>query len=269
MDKKVVLLTGGSSGIGKSTGTYLTAKGYTVYGTTRNLEAYPDFDAFTLVQLDVRHPEAIPSVVSHILSQEGRLDVLINNAGVGLTGPIEETPHKAITNVFATNVYGPIHMIQAVLPHMRKQGGGTIVNITSIAGYMGLPFRGLYSATKGALALITEALRMETRNFGITLTNVAPGDFATAIASRRYHTPVSEDSVYAATYGPLLQDIDNDVDRGGDPLEVAKAIYAILQQKSPEIYHPVGTFLQKFSITLKRLLPGKVYETLLRRHYKL
>lgn len=268
MDKKVILLTGGSSGIGKVMGTHLTDKGYTVYGTTRTPNAYPNFDAFTLLQLDVRQAAAIPGVVSHILSQEGRLDVLINNAGVGLTGPLEETPQAEIENLFNTNVYGPIHLIKAVLPQMRKQGGGSIVNITSIAGYMGLPFRGVYSATKGALGLLTEALRIETKDFGITITDIAPGDFATDIASRRYHAPVLEASAYKA-YAQLLTSINADVDKGGDPMQVAEAVYTILQQKNPKIHNPVGSFLQKFSLTLKRLLPDKAYEKLLCQHYKL
>lgn len=269
MAHNVVLLTGGSSGIGKSVGMYLTAKGYKVYGTTRNPDNYPDFDAFALVPLDVRHPEGIPSVISHILSQEGRLDVLINNAGIGITGPLEETPHTEIENVFNVNVYGPIHMMKAVLPQMRAQGGGTIINITSIAGFMGLPFRGVYSATKGALGLLTEALRMETRNFGITITNIAPGDFATDIASRRYHAPVLEGSAYEEKYAQILEAIHKDVDGGGNPLQVAKAVYKILQQKHPTIHNPVGAFLQKFSLTLKNLLPSKAYEKLLCNHYKL
>ncbi len=265
----MVLLTGGSSGIGKAIGTYLTAKGYKVYGTARNPDAYPNFDAFTLLPLDVRDAEAVPELVSRVFSQEGRLDVLINNAGVGLTGPVEETPQQEMANLFSTNVYGPVYLMQAVLPYMREQGGGSIINITSIAGYMGLPFRGFYSATKGALGLLTEALRMETRGFGIKITNVAPGDFATDIASRRYHAPVLEASAYKDRYAQLLAAIDADVDTGGDPIQVAEAVYRILQQKSPKIHNPVGNVLQKFSLTLKRLLPDRVYERLLCQHYKL
>lgn len=269
MDKKVVLITGGSSGIGKSIGTFLTSKGYVVYGTTRNPKNYPDFNAFQLVQLDVKDVESIKNAVSHVISKEGRLDVLINNAGVGITGPIEETPHEEILNVFETNLNGPVHMMKAVLPQMRKQGGGTIINITSIAGYMGLPFRGFYSATKGALGLITEALRMETKDFGVTVTNVAPGDFVTNIAAGRYHAPVLDGSPYEDKYAQTIDAINNDVDSGGDPIQVAEAVYKIINQKRPKVHNPVGAFLQKFSLTLKKILPDKVYEKLLINHYKL
>ncbi|SFC51266.1 Short-chain dehydrogenase [Flagellimonas taeanensis] len=269
MEKKVVLITGGSSGIGKSIGTFLTTKGYKVYGTTRTPANYPDFDVFDLIQLDVRDVDSIQDAVSHVIAKEGRLDVLINNAGVGITGPIEETPHEEILKVFDTNFHGPVHMMKAVLPQMRNQGGGTIVNITSIAGYMGLPFRGFYSATKGALGLITEALRMETKDFGVTITNVAPGDFATNIAAGRYHAPVLDGSPYEDKYARTIDSINGDVDSGGDPEQVARAIYSIINKKRPKVHNPVGAFLQKFSLTLKRVLPDKVYEKLLLNHYKL
>ncbi|WP_375324665.1 SDR family oxidoreductase [Flagellimonas sp. GZD32] len=269
MDKKVVLITGGSSGIGKSIGTFLTEKGFTVYGTTRNPKNYPDFNAFQLVQLDVKDVESIQKAVSEVISKAGRLDVLINNAGVGITGPIEETPHEEILHVFDTNFHGPVHMMKAVLPQMRGQGGGMIINVTSIAGYMGLPYRGFYSATKGALGLITEALRMETKEFGVSITNVAPGDFATNIASGRYHSPVIKGSAYEEKYSQTLQAINDDVDSGGDPIEVAEAVYKIIQQNNPKVHHPVGAFMQKFSLKLKSLLPDKVYEKLLLNHYKL
>ena len=268
-DKKVVLITGGSSGIGKSIGTYLGSKGYKVYGTARNPNNYSYFDAFELIQLDVKQPESVQRAVSEVISREKRIDVLINNAGVGITGPIEETPHEEILNVFDINFHGPVHVIKAVLPQMRRQGGGTIVNITSIAGYMGLPFRGFYSATKGALGLITEALRMETKDFGITITNVAPGDFATNIAAGRYHAPVLDGSPYEDKYAQTIDSINNDVDGGGDPIKVAEAVYRIINQKKPKVHNPVGAFLQKISLTLKKILPDKIYEKLLLNHYKL
>lgn len=269
MENKVVLITGGSSGIGKSIGTFLSAKGYKVYGTARNPQNYPDFDAFELVQLDVKDTDSVQNAVKQVISKEGRLDVLINNAGVGITGPIEETPHEEILNVFDTNFHGPVHMMKAVLPQMRKQGGGTIINITSIAGYMGLPYRGFYSATKGALGLITEALRMEVKDFGVTVTNIAPGDFATNIAAGRYHAPVLDGSAYEDKYAQTINAINDDVDSAGDPIQVAKAVYKIIQQDKPKVHNPVGAFMQKFSLKLKSILPDKVYEKLLINHYKL
>ncbi|UII75629.1 SDR family oxidoreductase [Flagellimonas sp. HMM57] len=269
MKSKVVLITGGSSGIGKSIGTYLASKGFIVYGTTRNTENYPDFDAFELLQLDVKIAESIDKTVSHIISKEGRLDILVNNAGVGITGPIEETPPEEIENVFNINFHGPIRMIKAVLPQMRKQGGGKIINITSIAGYMGLPYRGFYSAAKGALGILTEAMRMEVKDFNVTISNLAPGDFATNIASGRYHVPVTEDSVYQHKYQKSLDLMNEHVDSGGNPKLVAEKVYKIIQQRRPKVHYAVGEFMQRFSLFLKKLLPDKVYEKLLLNHYKL
>ena len=265
---KVVLITGGSSGIGKSVGEFLQKKGFNVYGTSRNPKNYPN-SKFPIVALDVTVPETISACVAEVLKHESRIDVLINNAGAGITGPIEEIPDAEIKRNFETNFFGPINVIKATLPVMRAQNSGLIINITSIAGYMGLPFRGVYSASKGALELITEAFRMELKDFNIEMTNVAPGDFATNIAAGRYHAPVLEDSPYKEKYGHSLKMMDEHVDDGSDPKEMAEAIYKIIETKSPKIHYKVGAFMQKFSIVMKRVLPDKVYEKLLMNHYKL
>lgn len=265
---KVVLITGGSSGIGKSVGEFLTEKGYTVYGTSRNPNKYTS-SIFKIIALDVTKTETIATAINTVIEAEGRVDVLINNAGVGITGPIEEIPEAEIKANFETNFFGPINVIKAVLPQMRKQHAGLIINITSIAGYMGLPYRGIYSASKGALEIITEAFRMEIKDFNIEMTNVAPGDFATNIASGRFHAPIQENSPYQKPYGNTLKLMDAHVDEGKDPLLMAKAVYKIINTKKPKGHYKVGEFMQKFSIVLKRILPDKVYEKMLLNHYKL
>jgi NAD(P)-dependent dehydrogenase (short-subunit alcohol dehydrogenase family) len=265
---KVVLITGGSSGIGKSIGEFLHHKGFAVYGTSRN----PDkvvHSIFPLVALDVRDAKSIHLAVAKIIQETGRLDIVINNAGVGITGPLEEIPMEEIKNNFETNFFGPIEVMKAVLPQMRSQQSGLIINITSIAGYMGLPYRSVYSASKGALELITEALRMEVKPFGIQITNVAPGDFATNIAAGRFHAPVTTGSAYEKVYGDVLTTMDQHVDSGNNPNEMAEAVYQIIQEINPRIHYKVGAFMQKFSIVLKRILPDKVYEKMLMNHYNL
>ena len=265
---KVVLITGGSSGIGKSIGEFLHQKGFVVYGTSRNPERVLN-SVFPLIGLDVRNTVSIQAAVAHVIKIAGRLDVVINNAGVGITGPLEEIPTAEIKNNFETNFFGPIEVMKAVLPQMRLQRSGLIINITSIAGYMGLPYRSVYSASKGALELITESLRMEVKSFGIHLTNVAPGDFATNIASGRFHAPLLNDSAYKIPYGNTLKMIDEQVDSGSNPNEMAVVIYKIIQTKAPKVHYKVGLLMQKFSIILKRVLPDNVYEKLLMKHYKL
>jgi len=265
---KVVLITGGSSGIGKSIGEFLHHQGFTVYGTSRNPEKITN-SVFPLVSLDVRDSKSIHLAVAKIIQETGRLDIVINNAGVGITGPLEEIPMQDIKNNFETNFFGPIEVMKAVLPQMRSQQSGLIINITSIAGYMGLPYRSVYSASKGALELVTEALRMEVKPFGIQITNVAPGDFATNIAAGRFHAPVTKGSAYEKVYGDVLTTMDQHVDSGSNPNEMAEAVYRIIQEINPRIHYKVGAFMQKFSIVLKRILPDKVYEKMLMNHYNL
>jgi NAD(P)-dependent dehydrogenase (short-subunit alcohol dehydrogenase family) len=266
--QKVVLITGGSSGIGKSIGEFLHHKGFTVYGTSRNPQKVEN-SIFPLIALDVRHVDSIKLAIEKVISTSGRIDVVINNAGVGITGPLEEIPNIEIRNNFETNFFGPIEVMKAVLPQMRNQKSGLIINITSIAAYMGLPYRSIYSAAKGALELITEALRMEVKSFGINITNVAPGDFATNIASARFHAPLIKNSAYEIPYGNTLKLMDEHVDSGSNPNEMAEAVYKIIQNPKPRIHYKVGMFMQKFSIVLKRILPDHVYEKMLMNHYKL
>ncbi|NVJ88632.1 MAG: SDR family oxidoreductase [Flavobacteriaceae bacterium] len=265
---KVVLVTGASSGIGKEVANFLVHKGFTVYGTSRNPKK-TDAINFELIALDVIKKETIETAIQTILNKENRLDVLINNAGKGITGPIEDTPTEEMKKVFDTNFFGAIDVMKSVLPTMRKQKSGFIINITSIAGYMGLPYRGVYSATKGALELITEATSMEVKKFGIKVVNVAPGDFSTNIAAGRYHTPVFENSAYKENYQLNLDLIDSHVDSGLHPNIIAEKIYNIIQSKNPKLHYKVADFMQKFSIVLKRVLPDRVYERLLMNHYKL
>jgi len=265
---EVVLITGGSSGIGKSIGEFLNKRGFIVYGTSRQPEKYRD-SKFPILALDVKDVGSIKHLTKTIIEKEGRIDVLINNAGVGITGPIEEIPEEEIKANFETNFFGPINLIKSVLPQMREQKSGLIINITSIAGYMGLPYRGVYSASKAALEIITESFRMELKDFNIHMTNVAPGDFATNIAAGRFHAPLLQESPYNKPYGSTLELMNSHVDSGSNPEMMAEAVFKIMNTKNPKVRYKVGAFMQKFSIVLKRILSGKMYEKLLLNHYKL
>ncbi len=267
MNKKVVLITGASSGIGKSIGDFLQKKGLIVYGTSRNPDKYTS--NFTLLALDVSDVLSIETAVSEIVKIEGRLDILINNAGKGITGPVEETPLDEIKKAFDTNFFGVINVCKGVISIMRKQKNGLILNISSIAGYMGLPYRGLYSASKSAVSILSEVLSLETKQFGITVVDVAPGDFATNITAGRYHTPLFANSNYKKHYKKVLKQIDDEVDEGLEPEIMAKAIYKIIQTKKPKVRYRVGTFMQRYAIYIKRLLSDRFYEKILMKHYGL
>src|SRR5690554_1010185 len=268
MSEKIIFITGASSGIGRAMAEFLHQKGYKVYGTSRNPQQYPE-SKVKLVALEVTDVGSIRKAVEQVIEIEGKIDVLINNAGTGITGALEQIPTTEIKRNFETNLFGPIEVMKAVLPQMRKQKSGLIINITSIAGYMGLPYRSVYSASKGALELITEALRMEVKQFGIEVTNIAPGDFATNIAQGRYHTPVIQGSDYEKSYGKNLELMNAHVDSGSDPIQMAEAVYRVINTSKPKIHYKVGAFLQKFSIVVKRVLPDKIYEKMLMNHYKI
>lgn len=265
---KVILITGASSGLGKATASYLLAKKYRVFGTSRIPKKYINDSGIRLLPFDLNQPESAQQLVEQVIKITGRIDVLINNAGAGITGPVEEIDATAIKSHFTTNFFGPLALIQKVLPVMREQKSGLIINVTSIGGYMGLPFRGLYSASKGALGITSEALRMEVKRFGVDVVTLAPGDYATDIAERRIYSPLKKESPYHELYKFLLDTIDEHVDQGSDPNDFARMVHKIIKLKKRKVHYRSGSFLQKLSLLLKRILPDTVFEKIIMNHYK-
>ncbi len=170
-----VLITGCSSGIGRATAVELTTRGHEVVATARKPETLDDLDVTERLALDVTDDESVAAAVD----AAGDIDVLVNNAGIGLRGPIETTPIEDVEALFATNVFGVIRMLQAVVPRMRERGSGVVVNVSSGAGRIGLPLSGYYSASKFSVEAISEVLHYETRRFGIRTVVVEPGYIAT------------------------------------------------------------------------------------------
>jgi short-subunit dehydrogenase len=216
--------------------------------------------------LDVNDQGSIDLFFAELQSKTSQVDVLVNNAGVGITGAVEEVNLTALRAHFDTNFFGPLAMIQQILPLMRKTKGGKIIKITSIGASMGVPFRGGYSASKGALQIISEALRMEVAQFGIEVCTLAPGDYATDIASRRYYEPNKKGSPYEKLYQESLATMDEHVDDGNNPIEIAQVVAQLIKKYNWQPHYAVGPFMQKLSLTLKRLLPQKVVERLLKNH---
>ena len=266
--QQIVLVTGASSGLGKSIALHLHSLGYKVIGTSRTPAKYLNFP-YDLLALDLASPSSIDLFMAELMSISSHIDVLINNAGVGITGAVEEVNMDALRANFETNLFGPLNLTQQILPFMRKLGNGKIINITSIGASMGLPFRGGYSSSKGALRIISEALRMEVAQFDIEVVTLAPGDYATDIASRRYHEPNKQGSPYEKLYQESLDTIDAHVDEGSDPQEIAEKVAKILRKKKTNPHYSSGTFLQRFSLTLKAILPQRMFERMLKNHYHL
>lgn len=264
---KVILITGASTGLGEHIASYLVKQGYIVYGTSRSIEQLTK--PFRTLNMDVCSETSIQAAVQRILTEQGRLDVLINNAGLGIAAPVESLSIADVQRVFDTNVIGVIRTIQAVLPGMRGQRSGLIINISSIAAEAGLPYRGAYSASKAAVDRLTEALRLELTPFGIQACYVQPGGTRTDINKNRLKVSLPADSVYKKTFDRTYELIDESVSQGIEPDVFGPLIEKIIQSPQVARAYRVGKPLEKFSVLLKRLLPTGVYERMIRNHYEM
>ena len=238
--KKVWLITGCSTGFGRELATYVLAQGYQAAVAARNTEDVKDIiagneDNAISIKLDVTKPEQIKDAVQKTKEKFGRIDVLVNNAGIGYFGAIEESEDDAVRNMFEINVFGLAKMIQETLPVMRAQKSGHIVNIASIGGLVGFPGVGFYNATKFAVDGLSESLSKETAPLGIKVTIVAPSGFRTDWAGRSANNSPIVIEDYATTAGKNKSDIrGNSGNQPGDPARAAQAIVkAVEAEKSP------------------------------------
>jgi len=266
---KVVLITGASSGFGRVIAEKLSNEGNIVYGTSRNPKKYPKPKKYKLLKFDITSFDESKNLVDKIITESKKIDVLINNAGIGFTGPIEEILIKDVKKVFDTNFFGHIDVIQSVLPIMRENKSGLIINITSIAGYNGVPFVSVYCASKASMEYLGESLNMELDKFGIRVVNIAPGDYKTEIINNRYDSEIKKESPYYDVYKTLIEQWTSSMKKSRNPVEVANLVYKIVKTKNPRIHYVIGPLLQRFSIILKKIIPEKFYQKLLMNHYKL
>ncbi len=267
--KKVILITGISSGFGKQTAELLAANGHTVYGTVRrDVEISPSVNG---LKLDLMDNESMKRAIDTILDKEGRIDVLINNAGMHTGGPIETSPLVNIKLQMDTNFLGMANLTRAVLPVMRKQGGGLIINFSSIGGLMGLPFQAFYSAGKFAIEGFSEALRMEVKQFNIKIVLINPGDFHTNNSANRrgFLAPTGEEDPYNAQFNKTLAIIEKDEANGWEPVVLARKLVKIVECKNPRQRYIIASFEQKLAVCLKYILPGKLFRMILEDHYKI
>jgi NAD(P)-dependent dehydrogenase (short-subunit alcohol dehydrogenase family) len=262
--KMVVLVTGASSGIGLATATYLSKKDFIVYGGSRSA---PRNDYFNVLKLDVTDDESINAALENIIEKEGRLDVLINNAGIGSMGAVEKTSVADIRKSFEVNLFGVVRMTQAVLPQMRKQRFGRIINMSTLGSMLGLPFRAFYSASKGAMDLVTESLRLETEKFGIGACTIHPGEVNTNIAVHRVISTSGDDETYGKSISKSFDKLNESVDDGKDPALFGPLIEKIIRAKRVRRNYYVGTFNEMLGIKLKRFLPYYMYEWILRKYF--
>lgn len=269
MSDKVVLVTGGSSGIGLATCKYLKQQGYTVYGSSRKFANGELMDGVPMLCLDLKDSSTIHSAITYLIEKEGRIDVLVNNAGVGFAGAVEEASSAEVAEVFQTNVFGVLECCRAAIPHMRAQGGGWIVNISSIAGEFGLPFRGVYCASKSALDLFSETMRMELRPANIRVSIVQPGDVRTNINMNRLVAERSQrpDSPYYKLFQANYKHIASEVASAKNPEMVARIVAKIISKENPRMRYPAASFVQRLSLSLNRVLPKHIFQKMLLGKY--
>lgn len=265
MTNRIAIITGASSGIGAACTSRLVAAGWRVHGVQRSMPANPIAGA-NYHQLDVCDAEAARALVEKIAATEGRIDALVNNAGYALMGPIEISDPTAVRAQLETNVMGVLNMCRAVIPPMRAAGHGHIVNIGSLAGLLGLPFSGIYSASKFAVEGLSESLRHELRPFGIKVCLIEPGDIDTSLpANRRYTPETPASSHYAAALAKVAAAQAADEAKAPPPDLVARKLERLLNAKSPMLRHVVGAPGQTIVVPLKRFLPQRAFELVLRQ----
>src|SRR3954464_13160912 len=259
----VALVTGASSGIGEAAAHELVAAGFTVYGTSRKAVAGDQRDGVTFLPLDVTDDSSVASAVGDVLARSGRIDVLVNNAGFGVTGAAEESSVEQARALFETNVFGLMRVTRAVLPVMRAQGGGRIINVSSIVGLIPVPFMALYSSSKHALEGYSESLDHEVREHGVRVLLVEPGFTKTAFDANL--TTADEPlPLYARRRELLDEQLASAVQAGDEPSLVGRAVVAAATDKRPKLRYPTGTLARRVS-KARRFVPATMFDRQIRK----
>ena len=252
MDKKIAVLTGGTSGIGMQTALALKNAGYTVYELSRRAQGV---EGLNHLVADVTDEAAVKKAVDEIVAREGKIDVLVNNAGFGISGAVEFTKTEDAKRLFDTNFFGMVNMNRAVVPVMREAGQGRIVNISSVAGQIPIPFQTYYSAAKAATNSYTMALANELRPYGVTVCAVQPGDIKTGFTKAREKT-VDGDDVYGGRIGRSVSRMEHDEQTGMDPAVAGKFIANVAMKKRVSPIYTIGASYS-FLTFLTRLMSWK------------
>lgn len=270
--KSVILITGATSGFGQTIAEFLAGKDYTVYGTGRNVQniSYEEKKNITFLQMDITDIESIRKGIQTLMDREGKIDILINNAGVGVAGVLELLTAEEINFQINTNLIGTMHVCSQVLPYMRKQRSGRIINISSIAGVMGIPYQGLYSVSKFGIEAYSESLSLEVHPFNIKVVLVEPGDFHTGFTSNRKISELSLSNLdYKDSFTQTMSIIEKEELSGLKPIVLAKKIDRIINKKRPKFRYSVANPEQKLSLFAKKILPARWFQAILRMYYKI
>ena len=262
----VALVTGVSSGIGRETARLLAEHGARTFGTVRDLRRANPIAGVELIAMDVNHDTSVTEAVSSVLGKAGKIDILINNAGYSLAGGVEETSVEEARQLFETNFFGVLRVTQAVLPSMRQNSYGRIVNISSMLGLLPGPYHGIYAASKHALEGYTTTLDHEVRAFGIRAVLVEPMYTKTEIAKNEKSVQAAIPA-YADQKQRVTEIVEQETANGDDPDDVAEVVYKAASAKSPRLHYPVGegVMLSRFH----RFVPSRLFDSVFRRRFQL
>jgi NAD(P)-dependent dehydrogenase (short-subunit alcohol dehydrogenase family) len=263
----VVLVTGVSSGIGRAVADAFAAKGFEVFGTSRNPQRTEPVAGVELVQLDVTDDASVAAAVSTVVQRAGRIDIVVNNAGAGVFGAAEETSTTQAQQLFDTNFFGLVRLTREVLPHLRAQRSGRIINIGSVLGFLPSPYGSLYAASKHAVEGYSESLDHETRDFGVRVSVVEPGYTNTSFEANATDADSPLDS-YAAVREHVKQVIAKAVRAGDDPAVVAQTVLKAATSRTPKVRYPAGPLARRLSL-LKKFAPAALLDNGIRKANKL
>jgi len=223
-----------------------------------------------MLTMDVGDPLSVDAALARMIGEVGRIDVLINNAGFGIAGAIEDTSDAEARAQFETNFFGLHRVCRAVLPQMREQGGGRVVNVSSLAGLVAIPYQGFYCASKHAIEAYTEALRMEMKPFGVHVSMIEPGDFATSFTdNRRMVDGCVQGSAHHGRCRTAVARMQEDERKFTDLAPVVGTVLAALDDPKPKLRYPVAVPMQRFLVALKPFVPQRLFEYLVMDNYKL
>jgi NAD(P)-dependent dehydrogenase (short-subunit alcohol dehydrogenase family) len=266
---RTILITGASTGLGAATAVRLAASGARVYGTSRRAHALPPSGNVRMLAMDVRDEASIASGIEAIINESGRLDVLVNNAGFGIAGAVEDTLPSDMLRQLETNLLGPLRVCQAVLPIMRAQKAGRIIQISSLAAHIGIPFQGAYSASKAALSGMSEALSIEVKPFGIDVVMIEPGDTKSNFTAAREWTARSRASdVYRARADHAIAIMAHSEQHGPEADKVARLVERVIRAKTPRLRYQSTTSIEALALFLKRALSDRRFESFVASVYE-
>lgn len=269
----VALVTGASSGIGRACAERLMRAGFRVYGTSRS-GAFPDGGSSpptypSLLRMEVSSEDSVRDAVAVVLEREGRLDVVVNNAGISLAGAVEDTGPDEVRRQMEVNFDGTVRVCRLALPAMRAKGAGCIVNVSSMAGLIGIPYQAFYSASKFALEGFSAALRAEVRPFGVRVVMIRAGDHRTPFTQNRIRVARWDASSYRAGAERALAVMERDEQAGPDPEGVGRLVAEVASGKKRGDAYVVGAPLQRAMFSLRHVLTERQIAWILRKLYAL